>query len=101
MKTLIGTFLILVIRWSPTFVLRALLNKVKLSSVVSIGIQVLPSVSTLVDVSLLIYTNQPVCMYLKQRIVRRAAVVHPANTKKKLLLSSVSRNIDFETSFGV
>ena len=82
MKTLIGTFMILVIGWTPVFILETLLDKVTLPSAVSIGIQVLPSVSTLVDVCLLIYTNQPVRLYLKQRILRRAAPANPPNINR-------------------
>ena len=82
MKTLIGTFMILVIGWAPSFMVETFLNKVTLPSVVIIGIQVLPSVSTLLDVSLLIYTNQPVRIYLKQRILRRAAPANPPNINR-------------------
>ena len=50
MKTLIGTFMILVIGWTPTFLFETLLQNVTIPIAVIIGIQVLPSVSTLLDV---------------------------------------------------
>ena len=80
MKTLIGTFTILVIGWTTTFVFETLLQNVTLPIALNISIQTLPSVSMLVDVCLLIYTNQPVRLYLKQFIRRKATIADPPNT---------------------
>ena len=71
MKALIGTFFIMVIGWTPIFLRETLLKSATLPIAVEIVIQVLPSVSMLLDVCLLIYTNQPVRHYLKQLILRK------------------------------
>ena len=79
MKTLIGTFVIIVVGWSPIFFLQTLVKDAVLPTAVSICIQILPSVSVLLDVCLLIYTNQPVRLFLKQLIIRKGLQPNPTN----------------------
>ena len=71
MKTLIGTFVIMVIGWFPIFILQALIKDARIPLALGITFQMLPPTSTLLDVFLLIYTNQPVRLFLKQHILRR------------------------------
>ena len=86
MKVLIGTFAVVVVGWSPVFILQALIAGVSVPHALDISFQMLPCFSMLFDVCLLIYTNQPVRLFLKQQIFRRAQVV-PAtaatNTRKR------------------
>ena len=79
MKTLIGTFVIIVVGWSPIFFLQTIVKGAVLPTAVSICIQILPSVSMLLDVFLLIYTNQPVRLFLKQLILRKGPPPNPTN----------------------
>jgi 7 transmembrane receptor (rhodopsin family) len=80
MKTLIGTFVLIVVGWSPIFLLETLVKAAVLPIAVNIGIQILPSVSMLLDVCVLIYTNQPVRLFLKQLILRKSPQPNLTNT---------------------
>ena len=82
MKTQIGTFTILMIGWTLAFIFQTLLQNLTLPIALSICIRTLPSVSMVLDVSLLIYTNQPVRLDLKQRILRQAAPGNPPQTNR-------------------
>ena len=79
MKTLIGSFVIIVVGWSPSFILQSFIKDGALSIGVNIFIQILPSVSVLLDVFLLIYTNQPVRLFLKQLILQKNPPLNPTN----------------------
>ncbi len=77
-KTMIITFTVFVVGWTPLFVEQTFSASITVSSAVDTIFQILPSVSMLCDVILLIYTNQPVRLFLWQSIVRRRQIV-PVN----------------------
>ena len=80
MKTLVSTFVIVVIGWGPIFILQIMIGEVSIPWALDLCIQMLPSVSMLLDVCLLIYTNQPVRLYLKQYICRRSQIAPSITT---------------------
>lgn len=89
MKVLIGTFAVVVIGWSPVFILQTFSGSISVPRALDVCSQMLPALSMLLDVCLLIYTNQPVRLFLKQHILRNPQVapanpthVHPPNTNK-------------------
>ena len=78
-KTLISSFVIVVIGWSPAFILKTFFEGVLVSLAWQIFAQIPLPLSMFMDVCLLIYSNQPVRLYLKQRILRQPQIL-PTNS---------------------
>ena len=74
MKVLIGTFAVVVIGWIPLFILQALIGNVSVPRALDVCLRMLPSLSMFFDVCLLIFTNQPVRLYLKEQILRKPRI---------------------------
>lgn len=90
LKVLVGTFIVFVVGWTPLFVIQAFGDLSQVPSSIDALTQMLPPLAILLDVMLLIYTNQPVRLYLKEWISRRIGripkarvhTVHPTNLQK-------------------
>lgn len=78
-KIMIVTFTVFVIGWIPLFVEQIFSSNITLSSAVDNIFQILPLFSMLFDVILLIYTNQPVRLFLCQLIKHRRQINPTAN----------------------
>lgn len=74
-KTMIVTFTVFVVGWTPLFLEQTFSESFKISSTGNTIFQVLPPLSMLCDVILLMYTNQPIRLFLWQLIMRRCQVV--------------------------
>jgi len=81
-KTMIITLIVFVAGWGPLFVEQTFSASITISSTVDMIFQILPTLSMLCDVIFLIYTNQPVRLFLWQSIVRRRQTV-PVNALAK------------------
>ena len=81
MKVLIATFAVVVIGWSPIFIIQTFSGNVSVPRALDVSFQMLPSLSMLLDVCLLIYTNQPVRLFLKQHILRRPPIAPAQPTR--------------------
>jgi len=80
-KTMIVTFVVFFSGWAPLFIEQTFISMISVSKTVDQVFQVLPSISMLVDVLLLIYTNQPMRTYLWQLVKRQRQP--PAQTTVK------------------
>ena len=70
-KTMIITFIVFVIGWIPLSIQQLFSETIHLSFTIISIFQTLPSFSMFFDVILLIYTNQPIRLFLYQLIIRR------------------------------
>ncbi|CAF2442812.1 unnamed protein product [Rotaria sp. Silwood2] len=86
-KIMIGTFITFFTGWAPVFLTQLFGKNNVIPSILEIFFQILPSLTVLFDVIFLIYTNQPVRLFLKQVFVR-----HPQHLQDKLV-RAVPQNI--------
>lgn len=70
-KTMIITFIVFVIGWIPLSIQQLFNETIHLPFAIASMFQTFPSFSMFFDVLLLIYTNQPLRLYLCQLIIRR------------------------------
>ena len=73
LKILVGTFITSVIGWIPVFVTATFARSARIPFIVSNCFQILPSLTMFHDVIILIYTNQPVRVFLEQAILKRCS----------------------------
>lgn len=73
-KTMVITFTVFVAGWVPLFIEQTFSEFISVSSTADTIFQILPPLSMLCDVILLIYTNQPIRIYIWQLITRRNRV---------------------------
>ncbi|UJR11062.1 hypothetical protein I4U23_015246 [Adineta vaga] len=71
LKTMIGTFIVFFIGWTPSFVIQMFNKNDSIPRFLDACFQILPSLTILHDVIFLIYMNQPVRSFLKQIIIHR------------------------------
>jgi hypothetical protein len=71
LKTMILTFTIFVGGWMPVLLTQTFSQSITISSIANAIFQILLPLSMLCDVILLIYTNQPIRLFLWQSIVKR------------------------------
>ncbi|CAF3417519.1 unnamed protein product [Rotaria sp. Silwood1] len=88
LKIIIGTFIVFFIGWTPVFLMQIFGKNNEIPSTLNACFQALPPLSMLLDVILLIYTNQPVRIFLKQLVIR-----HPQHLQNKLVRTIPQQNI--------
>ncbi|CAF0979111.1 unnamed protein product [Rotaria sordida] len=88
LKIMIGTFIIFFIGWAPVFLMQIFGQNNVIPSIVDACFQVLPSLTMLFDVIFLIYTNQPVRLFLKQLVIRQ-----PQHLQNRHVRTAIKQNI--------
>jgi hypothetical protein len=75
LKTMIATFTVFIGGWGPLFLEQIFDQSSSVPTVVDDIFQILPALSMLGDVSLIIYINEPIRLFLWQLVVKRHRVV--------------------------
>jgi len=81
LKILISNFVIFLIGWAPLFITQTFDKTNSISKNLAACFQVLQPLSMLSEVLLLMYTNQPVRLFLKQLLVRSPQVLRNNNVR--------------------
>ncbi len=71
LKIMIGTFISFLVGWTPLFVTQLFNRTTYIPTIVNACFQILPSLAILHGIILLIATNQPVRIFVKQLFIRR------------------------------
>jgi hypothetical protein len=88
-KTMVVTFTVFVAGWVPLFVEQVFSANITVSSTADTIFQILPPLSMLFDVILLIYTNQPIRLFLCQLIMHRGQIT-PINPTPNIIKARVN-----------
>ncbi|CAF1110800.1 unnamed protein product [Adineta ricciae] len=71
LKVMIITFVVFLVGWTPVFLMQIFGASVDIPRFLAIILRILPSAAMLHDTLLLIFTNRPVRLFIKQLVIRR------------------------------